>query len=182
VATGLSGLTDLIPVGLLQRHGLEGHPRLAAHGRREGPVLLPRALVQVRQLVLQPDLQVERPRLAALRPVGANSMNVVRAGIRVEAESGADSPASGAGPGRRTSPLRPTAAQPPGGAERVRLCMACMVDDHSDGTYILSEGVDHRQHPPLLPTLASPPSCQRPKGFGLVHKQSHVPQVSWKAS
>mmetsp|Transcript_27939 Transcript_27939/g.82127 ORF Transcript_27939/g.82127 Transcript_27939/m.82127 type:complete len:481 (+) Transcript_27939:573-2015(+) len=52
---------DPIPVLILQADGLEGHvPRLLAHGPAYGVIVLPRALTEVRQFVLEPDAEVER--------------------------------------------------------------------------------------------------------------------------
>ena len=44
----------------LQRNHLQRHPQLAAHRAGVAQVLLPRAVAEERQFLLQPDLQVER--------------------------------------------------------------------------------------------------------------------------
>mmetsp|Transcript_8825 Transcript_8825/g.25649 ORF Transcript_8825/g.25649 Transcript_8825/m.25649 type:complete len:495 (-) Transcript_8825:84-1568(-) len=63
---------DAVPVGLLQAHALERHRRQSAGRVRladllaEVPVLLPGAIAEVRELVLEPDAQVVGARRKAL--------------------------------------------------------------------------------------------------------------------
>ena len=62
---GQGVLDHRLPVLLLQRHHLQRHLELAAHGGGIRHVLFPRAVAQERQLLLQPDLQVEGGQLVA---------------------------------------------------------------------------------------------------------------------
>ena len=50
---------DALPVGSLQRDHGERDPELSGDGAGVTEVLLPRALAEMRELVLEPDLQVE---------------------------------------------------------------------------------------------------------------------------
>ena len=52
-------LDNLIPVLALQRHGLERDRKVLGNRGCIFPILLPRALPQVRQLMLEPDFEVE---------------------------------------------------------------------------------------------------------------------------